>query len=261
MCIDKPVGKGGTNAHDDVLVVQVLLNLNRPAALPRIDVDGGYGEQTGGAIAEFQARAMQQAAPDGRVDPGGKTLAALRAGIPPGTIDGLLLRGIMPAADPARVERYLPHLLADMAARHIATKLRQAHFIAQLAHESGAFRYAAELADGSAYEGRADLGNTQKDDGPRFKGRGLIQLTGRANYAAYGAAIGRDLLTDPSPVANDPALAVDVACWFWETRGLNALADADDVERVTKRINGGLNGLSDRQAYLRRAKFFLVVRS
>ena len=258
MCIDRPVGKGGTNAHDDVLVVQVLLNVNRPAALPRIAVDGGYGTQTGDAIAEFQTRIFGMPNPDGRVDPGGRTLSGLHDGIPAGLLDASILRGIMPPADAGRVERYLPHLLAGMAARHIYTPLRRAHFIAQLAHESGAFRYAAELADGRAYEGRADLGNTQPGDGPRFKGRGLIQLTGRANYAAYAKAIGRDLLADPAPVADEPALAVDVACWFWETRGLNALADADDVAGITRRINGGLNGFADRQAYLRRGKFFLA---
>ncbi len=256
MCIQGSVGKGCANAREDVAVVQVLLNLNRPAALPRIGVDGGFGDQTGGAIGEFQARAMGQAAPDGRVDPGGQTLASLRAGIP-AVLDATVLRGIMPSATPAKIERYLPHLLAGMRERHIDTPLRQAHFIAQLAHESGAFVYAEELASGDDYERRADLGNTQPGDGRRFKGRGLIQLTGRANYTAYGKALGRDLTADPTPVATDPALAVDAACWFWETRGLNAMADADDVERATRRINGGLNGYADRQAYLRRAKFFL----
>ena len=257
MCIGQPVGRGCANAHDDVLVVQVLLNLNRPASLPRIGMDGGYGNETGRAIDEFQARAMGQATPDGRVDPGGQTLVALRAGVPAGALDTMKLRGIMPAATPEHIARYLPHLVSGMAERRIDTPLRQAHFTAQLAHESGAFIYAEELADGSAYNGRQDLGNTQPGDGPRFKGRGLIQLTGRANYAAYGTAIGRDLLADPTPVATDPALAVDVACWFWQTHGLNAFADADDVETVTRRINGGLRGFEERKAYLRRAKFFL----
>ncbi len=86
----------------------------------------------------------------------------------------------------------------------------------------------SEIASGDAYEGRADLGNTQPEDGPRFKGRGLIQLTGRANYKAYGDAIGIDRLDADGcrRVATDPNLAVDVACWFWETRGLNTRAPA-----------------------------------
>jgi len=256
MCIEGAVGQGCANARGDVVVVQVLLNLNRPAALPRVDMDGGFGDKTGRAIRDFQTVALPGTAPDGWIDPDGRTLGALRAGLK-GGLDALVLRGIMPTTTPERIERYLPHLLTGMHERSIATPLRQAHFIAQLAHESGAFRYAEELASGDAYEGRADLGNTQPDDGRRFKGRGLIQLTGRANYTAYGRAIGRDLTADPTPVATDPALAVDAACWFWETRGLNALADADDVERATRRINGGLNGYADRQAYLRRAKFFL----
>jgi putative chitinase len=87
------------------------------------------------------------------------------------------------------------------------------------------------------YEGRGDLGNTQPGDGRRFKGRGLIQLTGRANYEEYGQAKGRNFVDGDNYklLATDPELAVDVACWFWKTRGLNALADADDVRAVTRR--------------------------
>ena len=166
----------------------------------------------------------------------------------------------MPTAKDAKVALYLPGLLAGMARRHIDTPLRQAHFLAQLGHESGAFTYAEELASGAAYEGRANLGNTHAGDGTLFKGRGLIQLTGRANYTSYGKAVGRDLTSDidkAQTVATDPALAVDVACWFWETHSLNALADADDVTAITKKINGGINGLDDRKSYLARARFFL----
>ena len=146
-----------------------------------------------------------------------------------------------------------------MPANGIDTPLRCMHFLAQIGHESAGFRYTEEIASGEAYEGRADLGNTQPGDGVRFKGRGLIQLTGRANYAAYGKAIGVDLVdTDAyETLATDPERAVDVACWFWSTHGLNALADADDIEAVTRRINGGLNGLDDRKAYLHRARFFV----
>jgi len=120
-------------------------------------------------------------------------------------------------------------------------------------------RYGEEIASGDAYENRRDLGNTQPGDGRRFKGRGLMQLTGRANYAKYGQAIGQDLVTNEhwKQVADDPNLAVDVACWYWETRNLNQYADQDDITTITRRINGGLNGLEDRQRLLTRAKFFL----
>lgn len=164
------------------------------------------------------------------------------------------LARILPHAAVRDIARYLPGLNAGMESWVIDTPLRQAHFLAQIGHESGHLRYAEEIADGHAYENRRDLGNTQPGDGRRFKGRGLIQLTGRANYAEYGRAIGRDLLADPAPVATDPALAVDVACWFWQSRGCNLLADADDAERITRRINGGLNGYADRLAILARAK-------
>ena len=139
--------------------------------------------------------------------------------------------------------------------------LRAAHFLAQVGHECGDLRWPQELADGSAYEGRQDLGNTEPGDGPRFKGRGLIQLTGRANYVFYGAARGEDFVDGDNPerIAADPELAVDVAGWFWQRHDLNAPADADDVEAVTWRIDGGTNGLDDRRTRLVRAKWFLRV--
>jgi len=143
------------------------------------------------------------------------------------------------------------------ASQGITTPLRMAHFVAQIAHESGSFLYAEEIADGSAYEGRADLGNTEPGDGRRYKGRGLIQLTGRANYADYSRDSGIDYVARPELVASDPFAAVDVACWYWNKRRINALADADDVKAVTKAINGGYNGLDDRMAYLARAKAVL----
>lgn len=151
------------------------------------------------------------------------------------------------------LERYLPFLVQHMAAAGITTRLRVAHFLAQIGHESGSFRWLEELASGADYEGREDLGNTEPGDGRRFKGRGLIQLTGRANYAAFGKAVGMDLVGNPELVAKDPSLAVRAATWFWTNKNLNAAADADDIERVTRRVNGGLNGLVDRMNYLDRA--------
>ena len=77
------------------------------------------------------------------------------------------------------------------------------------------------MLDGSAYEGRVDLGNTQPGDGKRYKGRGLIQLTGRANYTQYGKDSGVDCVAKPDLVASDPFVAVDVACWYWDKRRIN----------------------------------------
>jgi putative chitinase len=262
MCIDGAVGENAANSRTDVVIVQVLLNFNRPAPLRAIDVDGAIGAGTKDAIREFQSRVMKVPNPDGRVDPGGSTLTALRAGLPPFnsalSLSELLLKGIMPSGTMEKIRLYLPGLRTGMAARSISTALRQAHVLAQVGHESMSFVYAEEIASGAAYEGRADLGNTQPGDGVRFKGRGLIQLTGRTNYTKYGRAIGRDLTSGDNPklVATDPALTVDAAGWFWSTHNLNALADADDVVAITRVVNGGLNGLADRRAYLRRAKFF-----
>lgn len=135
----------------------------------------------------------------------------------------------------------------------INTPLRMAHYLAQIAHESAELRYTKELASGSAYEGRKDLGNTQKGDGVRFKGRGLIQITGRANYKAYADYCGYDVVAKPE-LLERPLGAVKSSMWFWQTHGLNEIADTDDVRKVTKRINGGYNGLAARQRYLQRAK-------
>jgi putative chitinase len=136
------------------------------------------------------------------------------------------------------------------------TPLRLAHFMAQLIHESGSFRYMEEIASGSAYEGRADLGNIVNGDGKRYKGRGPIQLTGRANYKTYGRLAGVDFERHPELVAT-PSIGLLVACMFWDREKLNALADQDDIRNITRRINGGLNGFEDRQANLRRVKALL----
>ena len=149
-----------------------------------------------------------------------------------------------------------PALEATLTAYDIHTLLRAAHFLAQTCHESAGFRTTEEFADGSAYEGRADLGNTQPGDGKRYKGRGLLQLTGRANYAAYGPSVGVDLVADPDRAA-EPVMSLKIACEFWTRQKLNQYADADDVRTITRRINGGLNGLADRSVRLTKAKLVL----
>ena len=111
-------------------------------------------------------------------------------------ITGAQLQSIMPFAK-ARIPSFVAPLNAAMYEFHINSPLRQAAFIAQIAHESGELRYVKEIASGAAYEGRKDLGNTQPGDGMKFKGRGLIQITGRNNYHECGKALGVDLITNP----------------------------------------------------------------
>lgn len=137
-------------------------------------------------------------------------------------------------------------LLAAMSRAGIIDPTERAMFLAQMAHESGNFRYDEEIASGQAYEGRSDLGNTQPGDGVRYKGRGYIQLTGRANYRDYGNRLGVDLENNPD-LAKDPNIAADIAIAYWQQRVDRNAARAGDVRTVTRNINGGLNGLADRQ--------------
>lgn len=148
------------------------------------------------------------------------------------------------------LEKYFDKWLSKSS---INTYLRVCHFLAQCAHESDQFKTLEEYASGAAYEGRRDLGNTQPGDGKRFKGRGIIQLTGRANYAEAGKAMGIDLVGNPE-LGEDPETSVRTAIWFWENKKLNQFADKDDVTTITKRINGGLNGFDDRKDKLAKAK-------
>jgi putative chitinase len=166
------------------------------------------------------------------------------------------LRAIMPRVPADKAAAYLRHLNAAMRERAITSPRRAAAFLAQLAHESGELRYMEEIASGAAYEGREDLGNTQAGDGRRYKGRGPIQLTGRANYRAAGKALGVELEESPTRAA-EPDVAFRVAAWFWESRELNSYADTGNFREITRRINGGYNGMADREAFWARAKAVL----
>ena len=177
--------------------------------------------------------------------------------------------------------KWLGPLEEVFAKYDISTPARQACFIGQCAHESGNFKtlqenlnYSAEglmktwpsrfatkeIADqyarqpakiaGKVYNGR--LGNTSEEEAAQYLGRGLIQLTGKENYGNCGLGIGVDLLADPALLL-DPRYAALSAGWFWNKKGLNALADAQDYETMTKRINGGLIGLDDRKAKIAKA--------
>lgn len=148
---------------------------------------------------------------------------------------------------------------AAIAAGGIDTPLRLCHFMSQLAHESAHFTVTREFASGAAYEGRKDLGNTQPGDGVRFRGRGLIQTTGRANYKEATGDIQKMNPAAPDFVANNTALeefpwALLAGISYWRRRNINVPADNDDILKVTKMINGGTNGLADRKRYLTIAK-------
>lgn len=157
--------------------------------------------------------------------------------------------------------RFAEPLTAAMAEFDINTPARQAAFIAQIGHESGQLRWLREIWGPTPvqerYEGRADLGNTQPGDGSKYRGRGLIQLTGRANYRTAGQALGLSLEDLPEMVER-PEVACRTAAWFWKSRGLNELADAGEFEKITRRINGGLNGQADRLALYGRAQEVLA---
>ena len=159
-----------------------------------------------------------------------------------------------PAASQAKIIAEVGAVLAaTLESYDITNRLRIAHFLGQTCEESAGYRTTEEFASGKEYEGRADLGNTQKGDGPRYKGRGLLQLTGRANYVDYGKALGVDLVNNPT-LAAQPALSLKIACEYWKRRNINPDCDRDDVQAVTRKVNGGLNGLSDRIAFTQKAK-------
>lgn len=174
---------------------------------------------------------------------------------------------IMPAADKTRAAEFLSHINAAMQEYAITTPARQAAFLAQIAHESGSLRYVREIADGSAYDRRADLGNTRPEairlakeagttPGRMYRGRGLIQITGYDNYRACSLGLLQvpDMLCEHPEMLEMPTLAVRSAAWYWDSRRLNAFADAGQFETITRKINGGLNGQADRLAYYERAQ-------
>jgi len=163
------------------------------------------------------------------------------------------LRKIAPQASKANIDLYTPLLNKYMKMYSIVGVLREAAFLATIIHESCSFAYTEEIASGAAYEGRTDLGNTEAGDGKRYKGRGLIQITGRYNYSAASAALGKDFINHPE-LLSEPDNATHVSCWWWKTKGLNEIADTGDFKRVTRIVNGGLNGWNNRLKIYNRAK-------
>jgi putative chitinase len=175
-------------------------------------------------------------------------------------VDAQTMREIAPTFSGANAQRQNAIIAAvgevlakTLQAYAIDTRLRISHFLAQTCHESAGFRTTEEFASGKAYENRLDLGNDQVGDGPRYKGRGLLQLTGRANYRSLGKILGIKL-EDLPELAAEPVLSLTIACEFWKKNCINDACDADDVVRVTRLVNGGTNGLDDRRALTSKAK-------
>ena len=167
---------------------------------------------------------------------------------------------ILPNAGPV-AGVFVPVLNAAMGHYQIVGAKRVAAFIAQIGHESGQLKYVKEIwgptVAQAKYEGRKDLGNTVAGDGSKYRGRGLIQITGRANYMTCGEALGLDLIKQPE-LLEKPQHACMSAAWFWATKGLSTLADAGQFDKITQRINGGQNGAADRQALYARALKVMV---
>ena len=168
-----------------------------------------------------------------------------------------------------RAAKWAPHIQKACGTFFINTPERLAAFLSQIGHESGRLVYTREIWGATPaqvrYEGRKDLGNTEPGDGKRFCGRGLIQTTGRANYAATTAGLRKILKNVPDFVTNPTLLeeaewAAMSAAWYWYSKGLNELADTGDYRRITLRINGGTNGMEDRLALWKNAKRALGVK-
>lgn len=162
-------------------------------------------------------------------------------------MDVATLVAAMPGLSTQKATSYLPPMEAAMREFDITSEKRSRMWLAQCGHESGSLVYFEEIASGAAYEGRKDLGNTQPGDGKKYKGRGPIQITGRYNYTDAEAGMGIPLVDKPEMAADPFGAAFRISAWWWKKYGLNELADKEDVVGATKRINGGTNGLSDRQ--------------
>lgn len=190
------------------------------------------------------------------------------------------MKAVLPRLNWEKAQLYIPSITTVLPKFSIDTPLRKAHFLAQVAHESGGLQFTQENLNYSAqglrsvfgkyfptieiansyarkpekianrvYANRMGNGSEASGDGWKYRGRGLIQLTGKENYQKFSQENGVDCVKNPDLLLQ-PEMALTSACWFWKKRNLNEFADKDDIIMITKRINGGTNGLNDRQQYL-----------
>ncbi len=240
--------------------LHALLTLRAPVAMgnpvgvpqtPPVHTEAAHAE-----AAHTEAAHTAAASPPAKPAPAPKPPA--RPGAAPVLVTEAQLHAVMPRLAAAKVSQYIGYLNAALNEFQINTRLRICAFLGQVAHESGELAWFHEFASGMEYDITKnarlarELGNVNPGDGPRYKGRGPIQLTGRNNYIACGKALGLDLVDNPD-LAVQPSIAFRTAGWFWSTRGLNALADKSDYRTITLRINGGYTGYADRVMYYERA--------
>jgi putative chitinase len=230
----------------DVSVLQLQTNLARLGYTPG-RLDGWWGKNTAEATVDAALfLGLPDALTDGLAVAIANRVEEIRATVTPLNVDEF--RELFPRSKYDSVDDLNAALVEGCL-----TKKRAAAFLAQLGHESGGLQYWVELASGEAYEFRRTLGNTKKGDGPRYRGRSPIQLTGRANFTRFGAMLGVDLVNHPER-ASDPDVGFRIAVAYWTDHNLNTMADLNDFRGITREINGGYNGWKDRLRWWRKIK-------
>lgn len=237
-------------AEDPELCRQIQLRLKDLGLVSPEDVNGIYGSQTKTAFTQFKQATNQKDVDT--LGPGSAKILIELKQLPGGK--GLLSRPQAEYIYGRSIQVQQLKDLNDCLNRfQINTPARMRHFLSQTAHESGGLQWLEELASGSDYEGRTDLGNIHAGDGRKYKGAGVIQLTGRSNYQAFS-----DYIQDPKVMNGVDYVSTTYpfssAGFWWHNNNMNDLCDRGaSVEAVTRRVNGGLNGLADREAYYRKA--------
>src|SRR5699024_6643982 len=264
--VDHPAANGGGETIYGHVIPEVTVgqSVSEGQRIARINPDSG----SNGGVAphlhlEWHRYSWSPPGPN-RLDPQVMLEGARWPGDKPaGGLTAEVLAQVM-GCSVARASEMLPGYIGAMKAADINTVRRAAMFAAQIGHESVGLQYMEEIASGAAYEGRSDLGNVHPGDGVRYKGSGPIQLTGRANFRAFTRWANSTGITnsafeaEPHLVRQDPRWGFLAASWYWTQARpqINSLADAGDLEAVTRAINGGHNGLADRRTRYQRALAF-----
>lgn len=257
--IDQEAAKHRWYVPDKAWMVDYVANPNDPdGVLPNLEqrLDALHAKAT--AADHELATAMRAAVGDVQLDSHGHEVPPTPLpATPPGSGDyhpmtAQQLQQIVPELTPQKAQDIVGPLNDAMREGGMNTPLRQAAFISQVAVESDRFNTYEEYADGTQYDGRTDLGNTQPGDGPKYKGRGAIQVTGRYNYEKMSKDLGVDFVDHPE-LAAEPQYAFKTALWYWGNHDGNAVADGGDIKAITEMVNGGDHALDVRTTYYNNA--------